>query len=173
MSSLKASVAYYGHTSDKNELTGLAVSLPYGDAEFYSQMKRVYKGIGLDSDYIDWLGRFVSKADDADYYDFGEFEDEWDGWADYESEYGCNISGGGSCEYGYDYADDNDAYFDYDSEDSFDDWIYDYDAELWYMYDGDLLYLYDDESDMMGYYDEYEDEIYYYDEDKGDWLLLD
>ena len=50
MSVLKAAVAYYGHTSDKNELTGLAVSLPYGDDEFYAQLSDVYSDIGFDDE---------------------------------------------------------------------------------------------------------------------------
>ncbi|MBQ9437389.1 MAG: hypothetical protein IJU50_03580, partial [Lachnospiraceae bacterium] len=37
MSALKACIVYYGHTEDKNELTGIAVSLPYGNPEFYRE----------------------------------------------------------------------------------------------------------------------------------------
>ncbi len=169
-SALKASVAYYGHTSDKNELTGLAVSLPYGDYDFYEQLADVYGDIGFDDEYINWLGGFVS-ADygDDDYYDFGIFEDIWNGWGEYEDEYGCNLSNeGGSCEYGYDY----DEYSDDEYNDEYsDEWIYDYEEDIWYMYEDDVLYLYDEETDTLLYYDEYEDEIYYYDDDAEDWYL--
>ncbi len=168
-SALKAAVAYYGHTSDKNELTGLAVSLPYGDSYFYDQLKSVYTDIGLDKDYIEWLADFVSSEGYEDYYDYGGFEDSWGGWAAYEDEYGCNISGGGSCEYGYDY--DCDDYSYYDDGDSDDNWIYDYEEDIWYCYEDDTLYLYDEESDTMFYYDEDSDEIYYYDEQRDDWFL--
>ncbi|MCR5670909.1 MAG: hypothetical protein K6G10_07890 [Butyrivibrio sp.] len=159
MSALKAAVAYYGHTSDKNELTGLAVSLPYGDSDFYDQLKDVYKEIELDDEYIDWLGSFVSESGYEDYFDFGGFEDSWGGWGTYEQDYGCNISNGGSCEYGYAY----------DYDDAEDDWIYDYEEKMWYLYDDDVLYLYDDETDTTFYYDEDEDKVYYYDEEKDDW----
>ena len=169
MSALKAAVAYYGHTSDKNELTGLAVSLPYGDSYFYSKLKSVYTDIGLDKDYIEWLGEFVSSDGYGDYYDYGGFENSWGGWGSYESEYGCNISSGGSCEYGYDY--DCDDYGYYSDGFSDDEWIYDYEEDLWYCYEDDVLYLYDEESDTIFYYDEYTDEIYYYDEDYDDWFL--
>ncbi|MBR1476617.1 MAG: hypothetical protein IJ608_01490 [Lachnospiraceae bacterium] len=164
MSALKAAVAYYGHTSDKNELTGLAVSLPYGNPDFYAQLKSVYQNLGFGDEYIEWLGSFVADADD-DYFDFGGFESGWSGWGSYESEYGCNISSGGSCEYGYDYED-------YGEDSYFDDWIYDYDEEIWYLYEDDTLYLYDEESDTLYYYDEYEDEIYYYDEWDDEWYIL-
>ncbi|MBO4901366.1 MAG: hypothetical protein J5518_01045 [Lachnospiraceae bacterium] len=162
MSTLKACVAYYGHTSDKNELTGLAVSLPYGDAEFYDTLRSVYKEAGFDQEYIDWLRAFVSRDQD-DYYDYDTFENDWGGWGTYEKEYGCNISGGGSCEYGYDY--------DFGDGPASDDWIYDYEEEIWYLYDDDMLYLYDEESNLVFYYDEDEDEIYYYDEDDDDWYV--
>lgn len=158
-SALKAAVAYYGHTSDKNELTGLAVSLPYGDPDFYDQLESVYKDIGFDDEYIAWLGGFVTSYGYEDYYDFGDFDDSWNGWGSYEYEYGSNISGNGSCEYGYDY----------EASDSDDDWIYDYDEQIWYMYKDDILYLYDDETGITFYYDEQDDKLYYYDEDADDW----
>ncbi len=167
MSALKATVSYYGHTSDKNELTGLAVSLPYGDPDFYQQLRTVYKGIDLDDDYVDWLEGFVSSYGYDDYYDYGDFEGAWGGWGSYEEEYGCNISSGGSCQYAYDY--DSEEYDCYE-EDANDDWIYDYEEEIWYLYEGDTLYLYDDETNTMFYYDEEEDRIYYYDEDRDDWF---
>lgn len=162
MSVLKAAVAYYGHTSDKNELTGLAVSIPYGDSDFYDDMADVYSRIGFDDEYINWLGHFVYDDYD-DYYDFGIFEGLWNGWGAYEDEYGCNISGGGSCEYGYDYEDEGEEYSD--------DWIYDYEEDIWYLYEDDTLYLYDEETDLLFYYDEDTDEIYYYDDDIEDWVL--
>ena len=167
MSALKAAVTYYGHTSDKNELTGLAVSLPYGDSYFYDQLKSVYSDIGIDKEYINWLGSFVSSDGYEDYYDYGGFESIWGGWGAYEADYGCNISSGGSCQYSYDYGDD---YHGDGEGDYADDWIYDYEEEIWYLYENGTLYLYDDETNTMFYYDEDEDQIYYYDEDEDDWF---
>ena len=169
MSALKAAVAYYGHTSDKNELTGLAVSLPYGDPWFYKQLKNVYQDLGFGDEYLDWLKGFTAGSPD-EYYDFEGFESSWSGWSAYEGEYGCNLSSGGSCEYSYDY-DDGDQYRD-DTDSGTDDWIYDYEEELWYLYEDDILYLYDEESEMLCYYDEGEDEIYYYDEYDDEWYLM-
>ena len=172
MSALKASVAYYGHTSDKNELTGMSVSLPYGDPSFYQDMKGVYQTLGLDAEYVDWLGKFVDSSGEDDYYDYNSFEEGWSGWGSYEQEYGCNISNGGSCEYAYDYDQDE---YDYDDDDEYisdDNWIYDYDEELWYTYEDDILYLYDDVEEIYYCYDEEDDSVYYYDEDDDDWYLV-
>lgn len=168
-SALKAAVAYYGHTSDKNELTGLSVSLPYGDSEFYDQLSDVYKDIGLDDEYVDWLGEFVSSDGYSDYYDYGDFENSWGGWGDYEDDYGCNLSSG-SCQYGYDY--DSGDYYGYEDEYAQDGWIYDYEEQVWYMYEDGYLYLYDEESDMTCYYDEYDNSYYYFDENAGDWCPM-
>ncbi len=156
-SALKAAVAYFGHTSDKNELTGLAVSLPYGDPEFYDQLKDVYTEIGLDRDYIEWLAKFASEGSD-DYYDFEDFESDWGGWGSYESEYGGNYCDGEPGEYGFDYGEEG-------------DWVYDYEEEIWYLIEDDELYLYDDETNTLFFYDEEEDEIYYYDEQDDEWYL--
>lgn len=168
-SALKAAVTYYGHTSDKNELTGLAVSLPYGDPDFYKQLKSVFMEIDIDSEYVQWLGHFVTDSSYDSYYDYGSFASFWGGWGDYESEYGGNLSNG-SCEYGYDYCSDECS--GYEDEDDTDDWIYDYEEDIWYLYEDDMLFLYDEESDTICYYDEDEDELYYYDENDDDWYLL-
>ena len=170
ISALKAAVAYYGHTSDKNELTGLAVSLPYGDAEFYSQLKSVYTDIGLDSEYVEWLGGFVKSSGYSDYYDYDSFENSWGGWGDYESEYGGNISSGASCEYSYDY--DSAEYYGYEDEYAGDDWIYDCEEQIWYCYEDGAMYLYDDQSEITYYYDESSGEVYYYDDSTGEWQYM-
>jgi hypothetical protein len=146
--SLKECVAYFGHTSDKNELTGLAVSLPYGDRDFYDQLVKVYSKCGFDEKYINWLEGFVSAAGSEDYYDYSDFEDSWCGWQTYEQ-------GWESC----------DPY-----EDS-EDWEYDYEEKIWYHYEDGNVYLYDDETDIMFFYDEYEDALYYYDEEDDEWYL--
>ncbi|MCR5733063.1 MAG: hypothetical protein K6G22_00525 [Lachnospiraceae bacterium] len=147
--SLKACVAYFGHTSDKNELTGLAVSLPYGDRSYYEKLVDVYSECGIDKDYIKWLEGFVSARGSNDYCDYSDFEDSWCGWGTYGE-------GWSSC----------------DRDEDFEDWEYDYEEEIWYLIEDGNVYLYDDEFDMMFFYDEEEDEIYYYDEDDDDWYIL-
>ncbi len=146
---LKACAAYFGHTSDKNELTGLAVSLPYGNPDYYEEQAQVYSNCGFDKTYIDWLGGFVDASGSDDYCDYSSFEDSWCGWQTYEQ--GWESCGG---------------------DEDFDEWEYDYEEKLWYLYEDGNVYLYDDESDMMFFYDEYEDEIYYYDEEDDDWYVV-
>ncbi|MCR4739790.1 MAG: hypothetical protein K5886_05960 [Lachnospiraceae bacterium] len=148
-SSLKDCVAYFGHTSDKNELTGLAVSLPYGDRSYYNKLVDVYSECGIDKDYIDWLEGFVSAHGSDDYCDYSDFEESWCGWETYEE-------GWSSCV----------------GEEDSEDWEYDYEEEIWYLIEDGNVYFYDDETDMMFFYDEYEDEIYYYDEEDDDWYIL-
>ncbi len=166
---LKASVAYCGHTSDKNELTGLAVSLPYGDPDFYKQLKSVFLDIDIDSEYVQWLSHFVTESSYDSYYDYDSFEEGWGGWGDYESEYGWNMSSGPGA-YGYDHAVGGLAGYGYAASD---DWLYDYEDDIWYKYEDDTLYLYDEETDTLWYYDEYDDQMYYYDEYADDWFPLD
>ncbi len=147
-SALKACVAYFGHTSDKNELTGLSVSLPYGDPEFYAKLEKVYSRCGFDSGYIDWLKNFVDAEGSGSYYDYSEFEDSWGGWECYEE-------GWGSC----------------GGEEASGDWEYDYEEELWYLYEDGGVYLYDDETGETYFYDEESDEYYYYDEYDDEWYI--
>ncbi len=147
--SLKDCVAYFGHTSDKNELTGLAVSLPYGDRQYYDELSDVYSKCGIDKKYINWLEGFVNASGRDDYCDYSEFEDSWCGWGTYEE-------GWSSCAR------------DEDSE----EWEYDYDEKIWYLCEGGNMYLYDDESDMMFFYDEDEDEVYYYDDEDDEWYIV-
>lgn len=145
---LKDSVAYFGHTSDTNELTGLSVSLPYGDKTFYDELAEIYTKCGIDANYITWLENFVD-ASGITPYDYSEFEDSWSGWSTYEE--------------GWDSP---------DRDEELDDWEYDYEEEIWYLYEDGITYLYDEDSDMMYCYDEDEDETYYYDEDDDEWYVM-
>ena len=147
--SLKTCASYFGHTSDKNELTGLAISLPYGNSEYYSRQARIYSNCGLDSDYIKWLKNFVNADGSDSYYDYDEFEETWGGWEEYEE-------GWASC----------------DEDEDFEDWEYDYEDDIWYCYEDGYIYLYDEESELLFVYDEEYDELYYYDEDDDEWYLV-
>ena len=75
---LDHAIAYYGATAGETTLSGLSVTLPYGDRSFYNELKRVFRNAGIDADYIEWLGRFVT-AETGGHYDFGG----WNGWDDY------------------------------------------------------------------------------------------
>lgn len=81
---LASCVAYYNCSFDNTGLTGLSVTLPYGDNDFYASLGQVFAGIGIDKRYIQWLGNFQTQAAADNYYDYYNFDNEWDGWEDYE-----------------------------------------------------------------------------------------
>lgn len=156
---LKTSVAYFGHTKDKNELTGLSVSLPYGNYGLYTEMADIYNNIGIDPKYVDWLENFVNAEGSEDYCDYSGFEDSWGGWGSYGDGYSACSTSDAWC------------YDDGGSDQYSEDWVYDYEDEIWYLYQDGVTYLYDDETETMYYYDEENDEIYVYDDENDDWYL--
>ena len=85
---LQLAVAYFACTSDEVGMTGLSVTLPYGDPDFYEELSDVFSNSGLEEDYISWLGRFVRASGVQDRYDYEDwYEDEWSGWDDLLDEF--------------------------------------------------------------------------------------
>ena len=81
-------VSYFNCTEDEVGMTGLSVTLPYGDAEFYDTLCPVFTGAGIDADYVNWLGKFVEAGGFNDYYDYETwYEDDWDGWDEYDDDW--------------------------------------------------------------------------------------
>lgn len=80
---LDQAIVYYGATSGETTLSGLSVTLPYGDDAFYRELRRVFINAGFDETYVDWLKKFVSVKTDTAFYDFGT----WGGWDDYDGGY--------------------------------------------------------------------------------------
>lgn len=75
---LNNAIAYYNYTDNNSGLTGLSVTLPYGDRSFYRNQKTIYTLCGIDREYIDWLEQFTSVTDDPDSYDDTQPETEAD-----------------------------------------------------------------------------------------------
>lgn len=121
---LSHAVVYMNAYGESANLTGLAVTLPYGDRLFYRELKQVFTDCGFDSDYIAWLEKFVSTGGSSSYYDYDDWDYEWSqgGWDDYYDDYGGSgfdwLFGllGGYDDYGY----DDYGYDDYD--DWYDGW---------------------------------------------------
>ena len=172
-SALANTIVYSNSTKDDAGLTGLSVTLPYGDSEFYGLLRTVFTNCGFDKEYIDWLGKFVSADGYSDYYDYDDWDNgDWDGWSYYYDDYDWSD---------WDYYDD-DAYWDdgdwygwsdWDYDDSWNywyddsDWYYDdddyyYQGDDWYY--GDDYYFYDDSWYYDWYYDDYYYDDYYYDD---------
>ncbi len=86
VSRLASCVAYYNCSFDNTGLTGLSVTLPYGDNAFYNSLEEVFAHIGINKRYIEWLGNFQTDAAADSYYDYYEFDHDWDGWEDFSYE---------------------------------------------------------------------------------------
>ena len=67
---LQLAVAYFACTSDEVGMTGLSVTLPYGDPDFYEKLSDVFSNSGLEEEYVNWLGRFVRASGVQDRYKF-------------------------------------------------------------------------------------------------------
>ena len=56
---LKDTVLYYRGTGDVENLTGLSVTIPYGDHGFYEELREIFLRCGIDKDYVEWLEKFA------------------------------------------------------------------------------------------------------------------
>lgn len=55
---LEKTIVYYRGTGDVEHLTGLSVTIPYGDSDFYDLMYDEFIDLGLDEEYVEWLEQF-------------------------------------------------------------------------------------------------------------------
>lgn len=117
-SALAQSLIYVSTSSGEVGLTGLSVTLPYGDDDFYTTLKTVFSSIGIHEEYIAWLKDFTSVKnqtsgnggkEEDNYYDYDEWYDEWD-WDDFDNDFDWT-----------DYDDWDDEDWEYDWDD-WDDW---------------------------------------------------
>ncbi|MBR6326510.1 MAG: hypothetical protein IKR61_06855, partial [Lachnospiraceae bacterium] len=168
-----SSIVYVNSTSSDDHLTGLSITLPYGDSYFYSQLREVFLNSGFEDTYVDWLEKFVSASGGGDFYDYSDWEESWDGWDSYDDSFNWED---------WEYYSDDEYWDDYDDW-GWSDWDWD-----WYGYDDyedgyqDGYYdgCYDgsqdgceeeDEEDSLWDFSDFED----WDEDSGedDWGILD
>lgn len=150
-------VKYVNSYGGSSSLTGLSVTLPYGDNEFYSELKTVFSNCGFDSAYINWLNNFVSSSNYNSFYNYDSWDDEWSGWDNYEDDYNWD-------NWGFDWGSNwDDEYYDYYYGHEHDDYGYGYNHDDYYD---------DDYSDWFGWSDDdwYDD---YYEDDWSlwDWIL--
>lgn len=156
---IDATLVYVKSTESDAGLTGIAVSLPYGDSDYYKNMKKIFSGIGLDNNYVDWVGKFVEVSGATSESDHDSWDDFWEGWDEYDEDYDWEE---------WDYAEDSygGSFWDsfgfgsWDYEDSWNEW---YDEEEWdddCQYQGDDWFYGDDywyEDDWYGDGDDDED----------------
>jgi hypothetical protein len=84
---LNQSIIYANKTKDETTLSGLSITLPYGDQEFYDELKTIFTNVGIDEEYIDWLSKFVEADGYNDYYDYDDWEYIFDFVDDIYNEY--------------------------------------------------------------------------------------
>lgn len=153
---ISSTLIYVKSTQDDAGLTGIAVSLPYGDNDYYQSLKGVFSNIGIDAEYVAWLQKFTGVTNSVSTSTHDSWDDSWDGWENYDDDYDWS-----DWEY-YDYNGDWFSDYDWSDFDYYDSWNYWYeDNSEYYDYDGGWDYQGDD----WWYYD---DEDWYWD-DEEDW----
>ena len=168
---MKKAVLYCSSTSGDAYMTGLSVTLPYGDSEFYGELCDIYQKCGFDSKYIKFLGKF-SDTTDATSYDWDS--SNFSGWdsTDTTDDYDWDNFDWESY-FDYYYGTDSGSYYDRDTDNSYYDYDYDYDYDSYDAYDDSY-----DSSDYYDYSDSWYDygDVYYgedffddYDADDFDW----
>lgn len=134
-SALASAIVYCSANSGCSDMSGMAVTLPYGDSASYRSIEEIFANVGFDAEYIDLLGEFVSVQSVAGSYDWSDWYstyDDYGTWSDY-------------------YTENGDSYSDYDW-DSWGGW-----EDFFTAYLGGTAgsYFSDYFSDYYGYYDEY------------------
>lgn len=100
ISALENAIVYCSANSQDAHMTGLAVTLPYGDSSMYKDIQTIFANAGFDDEYIDFLGKFVDVSSSSSSYDWSEWYNSYDGydsWSDYYTDGGYNSS-----DYGWD-----------------------------------------------------------------------
>ena len=159
-SALSKALVHVNSCGSDTALSGLAVTLPYGDSYFYDDLKTIFTNCGFDSDYISWLEKFTSVASssESDYYDYDSWDDSWDGWDGYSDTYNWD-----------DYSDDSESSQDWNDFDWNGDLDYDDTFNSWFNNSGADEYFDDSESgDWSGWLDEFFGSEDGQDTDEGD-----
>lgn len=69
---LNKALVYFNSTSGEEGMSGLSVTLPYGDKDFYNELVKVFSACGIDNDYLAWLEDFTNTSNaDSNYNDYG------------------------------------------------------------------------------------------------------
>ncbi len=76
---------YVCATSDDMSLTGLSVTLPYGDSVLYNDLTKMLRNCGFSSEYIEWLHAFCSVTG-SERFNWDNWENNfWGEWGNYEN----------------------------------------------------------------------------------------
>lgn len=184
---LAESIVYMAVSENDSYLTGLSVTLPYGNKAFYNMLQTVFLNSGFDEEYVTWLGQFVSASGSDNFFDYSDWDALWHGWSSFINDFDwaqwnfvVNPSFWNNL---------NLNWSNITSQNTWLQWYQDFTANYgkidmgsliqlakWYF--GDAFgtdsssgetYYYDESSDTYFYYDEDLDMWYTHDEDEGLW----
>lgn len=81
---LRCALAAYAVTEEDKAMTGLSVTLPYGDQDFYDDMVEVFRACGFEEEYLSFLSAFVTAEGSEEFYeDWDRIDGDWSLWPDY------------------------------------------------------------------------------------------
>lgn len=83
-SALACALTAHATTEGDHSMTGLSVTLPYGNESFYDDLTAVFGACGFEEEYLSFLSAFVTAAGSESFYeDWDSFDEEWNTWSDY------------------------------------------------------------------------------------------
>lgn len=156
-SALSAALVYVAAGDNDAGMTGLAVTIPYGDSDFYEELVRIFTNCGFDQTYIAWLGNFADVTySSEDEFDWESWDSDWSGWDDYEDTYDWDS---------WYYYDDS-SYDDYDWYDDSWDYLWGDSYDEWYNWYNDDSFWSDDSwyVDDSDYWSDYWSDDWYSDD---------
>lgn len=138
ISALASATVYCSANSGCAEMTGLAVTLPYGDSTSYRSIQKIFSNVGFDKEYIGLLGEISKVSHGSGSFDWSDWYgtyDDYGTWSDY-------------------YTDNGDSYnqYDWDSWGGWEDFFAGYLGGTAGNYFSDYF------SDYYGHYDDYSSE---------------
>lgn len=80
---LANALVYSSSTAGDAGMTGLSVTLPYGDADFNEKAQNIFSSCGFNADYLAFIGDFVD-SNSEDSYDWDQ--SDWSGWDSFAQE---------------------------------------------------------------------------------------
>lgn len=86
-SALSSAVVACATTDGDSYMTGVSVTLPYGNSPFYQSLIPIFRNCGFTDTYLEWLGTFADCLESDVYYDDWEtWMSEWSSWEDYHQQ---------------------------------------------------------------------------------------
>ena len=111
---LDQSIAYTRSTTGDSHLSGISVTLPYGDPCFYEVLQTAFLNCGMDETYAAWLEKFTTTVNFDDFYDYSAWNQKWDGWDEYDDDFDWST---------WDYYDDDEYWEEFDDRSEWSDYM--------------------------------------------------